>query len=108
MWHLGEHQRPSQDVQFDHLVVVDPNVRNVIAAKAPAMSWLSRYMPPNSAAVSTAPAKTHLHLHRTDDQVPRDGGTQPGSKLGTPVNSCGGATVMAYYPRQSVRRCRQC
>jgi hypothetical protein len=43
MWHLGEHQRPSQDVQFDHLVVVDPNVRNVIAAKAPAMSWLTRY-----------------------------------------------------------------
>jgi hypothetical protein len=75
-----EHQRPSQDVQFDQLVVahhrlVDPNVRNVNAAKASAMSSLTRYTPPNSAAVSTAPAKTHLHLHLMDDQVPRDGGT---------------------------------
>src|SRR4029077_18098111 len=52
----GDHEYRTQDVHFDaHHRAAEPKVRNAIPVKAPAITWLTRYSPPNSAAKSTVP-----------------------------------------------------
>src|SRR5689334_17820270 len=52
-----------QDVHLDadHLPA-DPKVRKAIPAKAPAITWLTRYSPPNNEAKSTVPATTAMPI----------------------------------------------
>src|SRR6185503_15180899 len=61
----GDHEYRTQDVHFDaHHRAAEPKVRNAIPVKAPAITWLTRYSPPNSAAKSTVPATTAMPTAR--------------------------------------------